>query len=257
MQKGDIVSIEFTGKDASTGKIFDTTDKEIAQKNGIFGEKQRYGPFVISVGNGELLAGLDLALQTMHAGESKTVALKAKDAFGERDLGLVKVLPLNEFKKHNVSAVPGTVVNVNDMHGRVQSVSGGRVRVDFNPELAGRDLEYTLKIVKAFTTNEEKVHALAQKFFTGWEKPNVKITGEKVEVHVTAKEIQFVQRGEALFAKNMMEAIPTIKKVEMVRSYASADFKGMEAGMQAGAEEGMEEGHGHYHEDGSYHQGQH
>ena len=245
MQKGDLVSIEFTGKDISTGKVFDTTNKEKAQQNGIFVEKQMYGPVIVQVGNGELLKGLDSALNEMKSGESKTITLKAKEAFGERNLDLVKVLPLNEFKKHNVSAVPGTVVNVNDMHGRVQSVSGGRVRVDFNPELAGRDVEYELKVLKQFSTNEEKVQALAQKHFMGWDKPNVKMTGEKIEVHATAKELPFVQPREALFAKSAMEVIPAVKKVEVVRSYESKDFDSMKMGK------------GHFHEDGSFHEGEH
>jgi FKBP-type peptidyl-prolyl cis-trans isomerase 2 len=248
MQKGELISIEFTGKDAATGKVFDTTSVETAKKNGIFAQNQKYGPMVIAAGNGEVLPGLDAALTHMKVGESKTIALPAKDAFGERNPDLVRVLPLNEFKKHNVSAVPGTVVNVNDMHGRVQSVSGGRVRVDFNPELAGKDLEYELKVVQTFSTNEEKVHALAQKFFLGLEKPTIKMSGEKVELHVAAKQLQFVQQREAVFAKGVLDAVPAMKKVEVVHAYTQEDFKHMQE-MQARG--------GHYHEDGTYHEGTH
>ena len=252
MQKGELISIEFTGKDATTGKVFDTTSEETAKKNGIFAQNQKYGPMVIAAGNGEVLAGLDAALLHMKVGESKTIALTPKEAFGERDPELVRVLPLQEFRKHNVSAVPGTVVNVNDMHGRVQSVSGGRVRVDFNPELAGKNLDYELKVVKAFSTNEEKVHALAQKFFLGLEKPEIKLSGEKVELHVPAKQLQFIQQREAVFAKGVLDAVPAVKKVEVVRAYTQEDFKHMQ---EAHAQQGS--GHGHYHEDGTYHEGAH
>ncbi|QQR92893.1 MAG: peptidylprolyl isomerase [Candidatus Iainarchaeum archaeon] len=248
MQKGEIISIEFTGKDVTTGNVFDTTNEELAKKSKIYAQNQKYGPVIVSVGNGEVLPGLDHALQQMKAGETKTVKLTPKDAFGERNPDLVKVLPLNEFKKHNVSAVPGTVVNVNDMHGRVQSVSGGRVRVDFNPDLAGRELEYELKVIKQFSTNEEKAHAIAQKIFPGLQHVNVKINGEKAELHISAQQLHLVQQREATFAKGILDAISSVKKVEVLHSYTQEDFKHLQE-MQARG--------GHYHEDGSYHEGEH
>lgn len=248
MQKGEIISIEFTGKDTSTGKVFDTTNEELAKKSGIYAQNQKYGPVIVSVGNGEVLPGLDNALQQMKVGESKAIKLAPKDAFGERNPDLVKVLPLNEFKKHNVSVTPGTVVNVNDMHGRVQSVSGGRVRVDFNQDLAGRELEYELKVLKHYSTNEEKAHAIAQKILPGLEKAEVKITGEKAELHVSAKQLHVVQQREATFAKGILDAIPSVKKVEVLHTYTQEDFKHLQEMHARG---------GHYHEDGSYHEGEH
>jgi FKBP-type peptidyl-prolyl cis-trans isomerase SlyD len=254
MAKGDIISIEFTGKEQVTGTVFDTTNEELAKKSGIFNENQHYGPVVITVGKGELLKGIDSTLEHMKAGEKKSIALKAKEAFGERSTELVRVLPLNEFKKHNVSAVPGTIVNVNDMSGRVQSVSGGRVRVDFNPEMAGKDVEYDLHVVKVFTTAEEKAHALAMKHFPAWEKPIVKIVGDKLEVHVSLKDLPFVHNRETAFAQNVLEAIPSVKKIEVMRSYTAEEFKTMQL---AQAAQGAHAHGGHYHEDGSYHEGTH
>ena len=137
MQKGDLISIEFTGRDTTTNKIFDTTNESVGQKEGLPPNK-KYGPVTILVGAGEILAGLDAELLEMKVGEQKTVALAPPAAFGERNPQLVKVVPLGEFKKNNVSPVPGTIVNANDMLGKVQSVSGGRVRVDFNSEFAGK-----------------------------------------------------------------------------------------------------------------------
>ena len=43
-----------------------------------------------------------------------------------------------------------------------QSVSGGRVRVDYNHPLAGKDLRYRLRIVRQITKSLEKAKALLE-----------------------------------------------------------------------------------------------
>ncbi|MEK6902385.1 MAG: FKBP-type peptidyl-prolyl cis-trans isomerase, partial [archaeon] len=200
MTKGNLVSIEFTGKDVTTGKVFDTTHQDVATKEGILNEKRTYGPVIVSLGMGEILPGLDAALQTMKEGETKTVKLDAKAAFGERSAQLVKVIPLSEFKKHNVAAVPGTIVNANDMMGKVQSVSGGRVRVDFNPDLAGHDVEYHVTLTKTFTKADEKLEALVKKAFPAWEKPVYTHANDSVSLSVPIKQMTAIQQNVPGFA---------------------------------------------------------
>lgn len=226
MTKGSIVSIEFTGKDLTTGKIFDTTHAETAQKEGIRNEKRTYGPIVVSLGMGEILPGLDAALEKMKEGERKTVTLTAKEAFGERNAQLVKVIPLSEFKKHNVAATPGTIVNANDMVGKVQSVSGGRVRVDFNPDLAGHDVEYDLKLTKMYEKPDEKLHALVKKAFPAWEKPVYTHANDSVELKIPIKQMGNVQRNVPGFAKMVMDALG-VKTVNVTTVFHVDDFKNM------------------------------
>ena len=239
MTKGNIVSIEFTGKDITTGKIFDTTHAETAKKEGILNEKRTYGPIVVSLGMGEILPGLDAALETMKEGESKTVTLEAKEAFGERNVQLVRVVPLSEFKKNNVAATPGTIVNANDMIGKVQSVSGGRVRVDFNPDLAGLEVEYQVKVTKTYTKPEEKLQALVKKAFPSWEKPVYTHTADAVELKIPIKKMGDVQRNVPGFAKMVMEVLG-VKNVNVTTVFTAEDFKNM-----------------HMHDDGSTHFGDH
>jgi hypothetical protein len=56
--------------------------------------------------------------------------------------------------------VPGIFVDIDGMQARIRSVSGGRVVVDFNHPLAGRELHYRLKITAQVTDPQEKVKAL-------------------------------------------------------------------------------------------------
>jgi FKBP-type peptidyl-prolyl cis-trans isomerase 2 len=41
MKKGDFVRIDFVGRLAATGEIFDLTSEEIAKKEGVYDEKQK------------------------------------------------------------------------------------------------------------------------------------------------------------------------------------------------------------------------
>lgn len=236
MHKGDLISIEFTGKETTSGKVFDTTQKDVAEKEGLETRGREYGPVTIVAGSGEVLPGLDKALLEMNVGERKKLELSPENAFGNRNAQLIKVLPLSDFKKNNIPAVPGTWINANDMMGKVQSVSGGRVRVDFNPDLAGKTVEYELKIIKHFTDEKEMLNALTEKMFRGSEKPLVKREGEIVTVSGPIPVMTRYQRSLALFSKTVLETIKTVKKVNLSSLVEKKDVE-----------------NAHIHEDGTLH----
>lgn len=227
MQKGDLISIAFTGKEATTGKVFDTTDEGVAKKEGMETQGKNFGPVPIIVGQGEILPGLEESLLSMKVGESKKITLEAAQAFGERNPQLVKVLPLSDFKKNNISPVPGTIVNANDMIGKVQSVSGGRVRVDFNPDLAGKSVEYELKVVKHYADGKEQLDALVKKAFPAWEKPLVKHEKDIVEIQASIKDMTKIQRNVPGFAKLVLDVVKGTKEVKVTTLFVPEDFKRM------------------------------
>jgi hypothetical protein len=74
-------------------------------------------------------------------------------------------MPLSEFTKRDLQPFPGMVVEIDNQKAKVQSVNGGRVRVDFNHELAGQTLTYDFKVVKILKTPQEKLDALAGDLF--------------------------------------------------------------------------------------------
>mgnify|MGYP001601335723 CR=1 FL=1 len=240
MKKGDLISIAFTGKEAESGTVFDTTDKETAQKAGLDAAHRRYGAVTIIAGAGELLPGIDAALLEMKVGDKRHLTLEPEKAFGSRNAQLIKVLPLSDFKKHNVPAVPGTIVNANDMMGKVQSVSGGRVRVDFNPELAGKTVEYDIKIEKHFTEEKEQLDALTEKMFPGDARPTVKRDKDTVNVSGPIPLMTRYQRNLMVFSKLVIESIPTVKKVNLSSEIQKQDVE-----------------NAHVHDDGTLHTGDH
>ena len=71
MKERSVVLVEFTGKEAATGRVFDTTSEKVAKENGFFRENAVFGHMPVIVGNGDLLPGLDSALKLMDEGIGK------------------------------------------------------------------------------------------------------------------------------------------------------------------------------------------
>ncbi len=215
MEKGDIAVISYTATDKTNDKVFDSTIKEQAEKAGIFNEKITYEPLNIIIGNKELMPQLEEEITKMKAGEEKKILLKPEQAFGERKAEMIKVLPLKEFISREIRPVPGLPFELNNMRGKVQSVSGGRVRVDFNHELAGKEIEYDVKLEKLITEKKDKLEAIKEKFFMG---TNAKIKEEKNEISVEFNLILPQPHAKANFTEVVFSNFEEIKKINFIES---------------------------------------
>jgi FKBP-type peptidyl-prolyl cis-trans isomerase 2 len=162
ISKGDFIRINYVGKIKESGRVFDTTIEDVAKKNNIYDEKLKFKAAPIVVGANHVITGLDEALVGMEVGEKKTVIIPPEKGYGARDPKLVKVVPLKDFKRQGLKPVPGMRIESEGRIGRVQSVSGGRVRVDFNYELAGKVLEYEVSVEEKINKLEEKVRLLLE-----------------------------------------------------------------------------------------------
>ena len=222
MEKGDIIIINYTATDKTNNKVFDSTDKEKAKTAGIFNEKIRYSPLSILVGNNELMKPLEEEIKKMKQGEEKEILLSPEKAFGERKSELIKVLPMKEFITRNIRPVPGLTVELNDARGRIQSVSGGRVRVDFNHELAGKEIEYKVKLEKVITEEKEKIESIKDKFFLG---TNAKLKQEKTEIEVGFNLIIPQPQLKGGFVQTIFSNFEHIKKVRFVEEIEKKEDK--------------------------------
>ncbi|MDI6702096.1 peptidylprolyl isomerase [Methanothermobacter wolfeii] len=178
VNKGDFIKLEFTGKIKETGEVFDTTSEEVAKEAGLQ-IKKTFGPIPIVVGGGHLIKGLDEAVTGMEEGEEKHIEIEPEDAFGKRDPKLVQLIPMREFKKQGIKPYPGMVLTIEGHEGRVLNVSGGRVRVDFNHELAGKTLEYDVRVAEIITDDTEKVKSMIQLHY-----PSQNMDIDKTEVRI-------------------------------------------------------------------------
>lgn len=174
-KKRKIVKVHFTGKEALEGKVFDTTREEEAKKAGIHDARRKYEPLTIITGEKELLEKVEDVIEQMKEGEEKVVNLISKEAFGDRKNELIRIVPLKNFFDQKINPIPGLVVRVANAIGKVQSVTSGRVRIDFNHPLAGRDVEYHVELVKELKDNKEISEAIFEKYYA-------RIPGSKKEI---------------------------------------------------------------------------
>jgi FKBP-type peptidyl-prolyl cis-trans isomerase 2 len=154
---GDFVEVEYSGK--VDDSFFDTTSEKVARENGLFSEKNVYTPAKICVGEKQILPGLDSELVGKEIGKNYSIVLPMEKAFGKRDIKKMRIVPMNTFKEHKVAPQPGLQIDVDGERGTVTRVSGGRVIVNFNHPLAGKEITYDVKINKKITDRNEQVKA--------------------------------------------------------------------------------------------------
>ena len=160
IDNGDFVRVNFTGKIKETEDVFDTTYDEVAQEAGIFEENKTYKAIPIVVGGNHLLPAIEEAIIGLEEGDKKTIEVDSENAFGPRDPSLIQLVPMREFKKQNMTPFPGMKIQSEGATGKILTVNGGRVRVDFNHELAGRDLVYDVEVTEIIEDDEEKIKSM-------------------------------------------------------------------------------------------------
>ncbi|HLD83267.1 MAG TPA: peptidylprolyl isomerase [archaeon] len=163
MQKGDFVRIDYVGK-LESGEIFDLTREDVAKAEKIHSEKIRYGPISVVLGAGFILPGLEKAIEAMEPGDKKTVTIEPADGFGQRKPDMVKTVNSKVFGDRDVDPKPGMIVDFSGLKGRIQSVSSGRVSVDFNNPLAGKKLIYDVEVKERIEKPDEQIKSLLEFF---------------------------------------------------------------------------------------------
>jgi FKBP-type peptidyl-prolyl cis-trans isomerase SlyD len=143
------VTIEYTLKD-DAGKVLDSSE----------GRK----PLVYLHGLGNLVPGLEKALEGKAPGATLDVTLAPEEGYGHRDEKLVRKLPLRKLADKSPQPGHRTRAQYEDGYRFVQvtAVSGDYATVDGNHPLAGMTLHFSVKVldVRAATPDElEHGHA--------------------------------------------------------------------------------------------------
>ncbi len=230
LQKGDFVLIEYEVRTKDTGQLIDTTDAELAKKEGIYEEDRVYGPVLVIIGEGKLLPGIEEAIQSMDVGEEKTVEIPPEKAYGEYDPKKVKIVSLGVFRRQGVIPKPGDVIEVNGRTARVLSVTGGRVKLDFNHPLAGKTLIAKIKVVAKLTDDAEKIKYLAARRFRS--KPDdvsVEIDKERGKVIVKLEPraaLRASPSAKLVLLDEIRRHFDWVKSVEFREEYKLPEEKG-------------------------------
>ena len=179
IKEGDFIRLKYTGKVQETGDIFDTTSEEVAEEAGLVTENKTFGPIPIAVGVGHVLKGLDKGLVGMEVGEAKSIEVAPEEGFGVRDPKLTQLIPMSEFKKQNIRPQNGMNITLEGHNGKIRSISGGRVTVDFNHEFAGKTLVYDVEVEKIIEDDLEKVYGIIELQYPN---PNIKPEDHEVKI---------------------------------------------------------------------------
>jgi FKBP-type peptidyl-prolyl cis-trans isomerase SlyD len=140
------VAIEFTLKDEA-GEVLETS---------VGGD-----PLWYLQGIGNIVPGLERALEGKDVGETVDVKLAAPDAYGERDEKEVRKVPLRKFKVPRIKVGGRYPLQAEDGMRvvTVQSVTGDYALVDGNHPLAGKTLHFVCKVIEVRdATEEEQTH---------------------------------------------------------------------------------------------------
>ena len=181
MKKGDFVKIDYIGK-LESGEIFDLTKEDVAKKENLYNEKIRYGPITVVIGAGFVIPGLEKAIKDMKPGDKKTAEIEPDEGFGPRKPDMVQIVNKKVFAEKKVDPQVGMVVDFTGLKGRIQSISSGRVTIDFNNPMAGKKLIYDIEFIEKIEKPEEQIKSLFE--FFGLKSKDVQINEEEVEVDV-------------------------------------------------------------------------
>ena len=115
-------------------------------------------PLAILFGHGNIIPGLEKAMEGREAGENFTADVPAADAYGELREGLSQRVPKKHFGDQRLA--PGMQVVLNTNFGpravTIQKVGMSVVDVDLNHPMAGKDLHFAIEIVAVREASAEE-----------------------------------------------------------------------------------------------------
>ena len=116
-------------------------------------------PLAILFGHGNIIPGLEKAMDGRKAGDSFKADVPASEAYGERRDGLTQRVPKKHFGAQKLE--PGMQVVLNTNFGpravTIQKVGMSVVDVDLNHPMAGKDLEFDIEIVEVRDASAEEL----------------------------------------------------------------------------------------------------
>ncbi|WP_227373766.1 FKBP-type peptidyl-prolyl cis-trans isomerase [Haladaptatus halobius] len=156
LQEGDFISLNYTARTVEDGDLVDTTSADVAEEEGVEAEDREFGPRTIVLGAGHIFEDVEEDIYGKEAGDDGTVTVE--QAFGEYDNEQVRTVSADKISEDD--RYPGARVNVDGQQGHVETIIGGRARVDFNHPLAGEDLEYEYEVLEEVEDADEKAKGL-------------------------------------------------------------------------------------------------
>jgi FKBP-type peptidyl-prolyl cis-trans isomerase SlyD len=181
-QEGDFVKLAYTARTVDDGELVDTTDEEVAEEEDVDTEERDFSPRTIVIGEEHIFEDVENDLIGKEVGDEGTVLVES--AFGEYEEDEVRTISVEKIPEDD--RYPGAHVDIEGEHGHVETVIGGRARVDFNHPLAGEDVEYEYEIVGEVEDTLEKAQGMLQMYFEA--ELDMELETEEVEEEVETED---------------------------------------------------------------------
>ena len=153
---GSLVTLEFKIYD-SAGKELESTDPE--------------EPLVYLHGYGQMVPGLERAIEGLAAGVAKDVNVGVDDAYGPRDDDAFLELDRADFPEPDAIKIGDDLdLEADDgevIEARVTEIKGDVVIADANHPLAGLDLRFAVKILVVRDATPEEIEVAEQELADG------------------------------------------------------------------------------------------
>jgi FKBP-type peptidyl-prolyl cis-trans isomerase SlyD len=123
-------------------------------------------PLVFLFGSGGLIPAFEENLQGKEKGDHFSFSIDAANAYGEIEADALVELPVDIFKVDGVVDMSmlktGNIVPMSDregnrLDGRVVSITGETVKMDFNHPLAGHQLHFSGEVLEVRNATEEEI----------------------------------------------------------------------------------------------------
>jgi FKBP-type peptidyl-prolyl cis-trans isomerase SlyD len=117
-------------------------------------------PLAYIHGQGNIIPGLEKALEGRRAGDRISVKVEAAEGYGERDESMIQQVPRRQFGGANVQPGMQFHAQTSQGHTRVVTVTrivGDMVTVDGNHPLAGENLNFEVEVTEVRDASAEEL----------------------------------------------------------------------------------------------------
>lgn len=143
--KNAVVAIDYTLTDGE-GQVLDTS--------------QGRGPLAYLHGAGNIIPGLENALEGKAEGDKVNVSVPPEEGYGQRDESLIQAVPKKMFAE-TAEPEPGMQFQAQGPDGArvltILKVEDDQVTVDANHPLAGQELNFDVAVVNVREASEEEL----------------------------------------------------------------------------------------------------
>ncbi|HZX20542.1 MAG TPA: peptidylprolyl isomerase [archaeon] len=134
VKSGSTIKVEYVGTYSDTGEVFDQSEGR--------------GPLEFVAGSGQMIQGFDEAVMGMKLNEEKTVIIPPEKAYGEAGNGQTVEAPIEQIQGDENVTVGMQLFTNTGQQGTVTAINNGVATITFVHPLAGKTLQFWIKVVE-------------------------------------------------------------------------------------------------------------